>query len=697
MPSRPMSVEDLWALPRVGTPVPSPDGRFVVVPVTTYDMEENEGRTRLWRVAATGGESQPLTSADYTATNPAISPCGTRIAFVRKIETAKKTDAEPRYVERPQVYVAQLDGGEPQRLTDMPLGVDDPRWLPDGRLAFLGLLHKDAATVEATAELARKLEEDPVKARITEDRVYRYWDRWLTDAPIHHVFVLDPDTGHLVDLMPDSRRWFPFMEPAGSYDISPDGLEVAFTACRSEPPHSPFQTGIFTVPVPEPGVATDEPPRARLLDAEHEGHAMRPVYTPDGKWIVYGIQFELDFYADKIRLAALDRDSGERTVLTERWDRSVDDWLFDHTTGQLFLVAEDRAHRVPWTLDFAAALEDPDGHPPTRIDVDAGWIGELRAAGGLLVASLQNVSRPPEVLRISEDDLTSQLLTSFCEETLAELEMGLVENVSVNGHGGDQVQMFLVHPPRSARPESPPPLVHLIHGGPHGVFGDQWHWRWNAQLVAAAGYMVAMVNFHGSSGWGQEFTASILGRWGDQPYDDIIAATEHLVERGLVDPDRMAVTGGSYGGYLVAWIVSQTDRFRCAINHAGVADFQAQFASDVTQGRRRSMGGELWDDLDGLDRYNPVRQARGFSTPMLVIHGERDHRVPYTQGIEIYNIYKAMDLPARLVVFPDENHWILKPQNSRLWYGEFLGWLRRWLEGERGDDGDDTDHRDEDD
>jgi dipeptidyl aminopeptidase/acylaminoacyl peptidase len=241
--------------------------------------------------------------------------------------------------------------------------------------------------------------------------------------------------------------------------------------------------------------------------------------------------------------------------------------------------------------------------------------------------------------------------------------------------------MYLVHPPASAGAASPPPLVHLVHGGPHGVFGDQWHWRWNAQLVAASGYLVAMVNFHGSTGWGQEFTASILGRWGDQPYTDILAATDYLIDGGRVAPDRMAVTGGSYGGYLVTWIVSQTARFSCAINHAGVCDFQAQFASDMTQGRRRSMGGELWDDLAGMDRYNPLRQAAGFRTPMLVIHGENDHRVPYTQGLQVYNVYKAMGLPARLVVFPDENHWILKPRNSRLWYGEFLGWLERWLGG----------------
>jgi dipeptidyl aminopeptidase/acylaminoacyl peptidase len=219
----------------------------------------------------------------------------------------------------------------------------------------------------------------------------------------------------------------------------------------------------------------------------------------------------------------------------------------------------------------------------------------------------------------------------------------------------------------------------MIHGGPHGVFGDLWHGRWNAQAFAAPGYLVALVNFHGSTGWGQEFTASILGRWGDQPYADIEAATDWLIAEGLADPSRMAITGGSYGGYLVSWIASQTSRYACAVNHAGVSDFQTQLATDITQGRARSMGGELWDNIAGMDRYNPLRQAAGFHTPMLVIHGERDYRVPYAQGLAIYNVYKARGLPARLVVYPEENHWVLKPRTSRHWYGEVLGWLARWL------------------
>jgi dipeptidyl aminopeptidase/acylaminoacyl peptidase len=276
-------------------------------------------------------------------------------------------------------------------------------------------------------------------------------------------------------------------------------------------------------------------------------------------------------------------------------------------------------------------------------------------------------------------------ITSFTDEVMKGVEVPRVEDIRFTGAEGDEVQMFLLLPPgermpaKSAKRKKKWPLVHMIHGGPHGSFPDGWHWRWNAAVFGSPGYAVAIVNFHGSTSFGEAFTSSILGRWGDQPYADILAATDHLLKMGIVDRKRMAVTGGSYGGYLVSWIASQTDRFACIVNHAGVADFQTQYASDVTHGRARSMGGEPWKDVEGLDRYNPMRYAAGFRSPMLVIHGEKDYRVPSDQGLEIYGVYKAMKLPARLVLYPDECHWVLKPQNSRHWYGEVLGWLRRWL------------------
>ena len=708
-----MTVEHLWALPRVGSPVPDRSGELIIVPVTTYSMETNEGTTRLWAVNSGHAAPRPLTSPETSSWQPALSPDGTRLAFVRKLAREKPGGAQkggPLHTDQPQLYLMPIGGGEPERLTDMPLGVADPLWFPDGRrIAFLAEVFLSAPTIEGTSELARSREEDPVKARVSEDRVYRYWDRWLTDGKVHHIFALDLDTGNVMDLTPGSAGWFPLMDPSDSYRIAPDGREVAFGACLSLPPHDPLLFGVFTVEVPDRIGPREAAGKLALLTSHHPADAERPVYSPDGRRIVYGIQREIDFYADRVRLVCYDRHSGEHVVLTEAWDRSAMGWSFGEDSSTVFLRAETEGCAALFSLDLESALREPDKNPPRQI-TSRGWFTDPRPTGGRIFSTLESLRQPPEVICCRVDGTELRRLTEFTRPVLAEVRIGAVEEITFQGAGGASVQMFVVHPPDLSIEEAPAssdspasqsasadppaasiastpappgrrahPLVHIIHGGPHALSGDQWHWRWNPQVFAAPGYLVALVNFQGSTGRGQEFAASILGRWGDRPYQDVMSATDALIAQGLADPRRMAVTGGSYGGYLAAWIASQTERFACIVNHAGVSDFQTEYASDVTQGRRRAMGGEPWDSIEGMDRYNPMRHARGFKSPMLVIHGERDFRVPYDQGLEIYNVYKAIGLPARLVCYPDENHWILKPRNSRHWYGEVLGWLERWL------------------
>ncbi|MDR9451715.1 MAG: S9 family peptidase, partial [Acidimicrobiia bacterium] len=259
-----------------------------------------------------------------------------------------------------------------------------------------------------------------------------------------------------------------------------------------------------------------------------------------------------------------------------------------------------------------------------------------------------------------------------------EIHLGDVEEVEFAGADGHPIQAFVVYPPEFDAATTWP-LVHKIHGGPHGIFGDFFHFRWNAHAFAAPGYVVAMVNFHGSTSWGQDFAASIHGEWGDKPARDILAATDQLIDRGFIDPGRMAITGGSYGGYLTAWLSTQTDRFACAVAHAAVTNLGGMYASDFTQGRPRAYGAEYWADRERVERWSPSAHAAGYTTPTLVIHGEKDYRVPVTQGLELYGVLKAKGVDARLVYYPDENHWILKPRNSIHWYGEVLGWLDRYL------------------
>jgi dipeptidyl aminopeptidase/acylaminoacyl peptidase len=650
---RPLTAEDLWRVPRVGTPQPSPDGRFGIVPVTAYDLEKNEGRTRLWLVPADGrGEPRPLTAPEASSSQPRVSPDGRRVAFVRKRDKAEKA----------QLHVLPLDGGEAEKLTDLPLGVSDPRWFPDGRrIAFVSPLVKGHLTIEATKQVLEERDKNPVKAHATEDRIYRFWDHWLDTGEVPHLWVLDLDTRELKDVTPASNRWFEFMDSEGVYDISPDGREITFSACINDPPYRFVRWALFTVPAGGGEVT--------CLTPDHPADDARPRYSPDGRFIVYGMQVEPFFYADRVRLVRYDRASREHVELAPDWDRSAMAWEFDGP-DRLLLRAEDRARVHVYSVPVAG------GTP--QVVLEGGVVGGHAVAAGRLFVARQHMSQPPEAWVAGADGASPLQLTRFTDEALAGIALGEVQEIEYEGARGDQVQMWIVLPPGfDARKKWP--LVHVIHGGPHGASADDFHFRWNGHAFAAAGYVAVMVNFHGSTSWGQEFAQCIQGLWGDMPMEDVERGTDTMLGLGYIDGQRMAITGASYGGYLVSWIGTHTDRYACIVNHAGVYDTLCQYASDVTQGRHKSFGGEPWDGLENIDRWNPARFAAGWNTPTLVIHGEQDYRVPLVNGLSCYNVLQGKGVPSRLVYFPDENHWVLKPRNSIYWYGEVHSWLARYL------------------
>jgi dipeptidyl aminopeptidase/acylaminoacyl peptidase len=625
----------------------------VAYTVSTWEAEENRSNADIWVVPLAGGTPRRLTTSRAPDTSVAWSPDGRRLAFVSKREGDSVS----------QLYVLALAGGEAERVTERPTAVSNPKWLPGGRaIAFVSTVIRGAESAEETRRGLESREKSQVKARVTENRLFRYWDRWLTDEDYPHIFVVDLETRAVRDLLPGSTRLFDLQEGTGRFDVSPDGATIVFTANSTEPPYPTLNRDLFSVPVAGGPV--------RNLTSDNPADDADAIFSPDGRTLAYGAERKADGWPDYTRLAVKDLATGETRYLTEGWDNSVSGVSFTADGKDLLFHAEVRARTNLFRLPLT-------GGAPELLVRGGTTAGAAAAPGGGVVFAQHSLTQPPELM-VRDGGGKVRALTQVNHDLVKQWELGEVRERTFKGARDEEVQMYLVLPP-GYEPGRRYPLVHVVHGGPVGTSADAFHFRWNAQAFAAPGYVVAMVNFHGSSSFGQPFVESILGAHPDAPFTDVMRATDLLVSEGLADPERLAAAGGSYGGFLVNWIAGQTDRFRALVSHAGVYSLLGQFASDATYGRHHSYGGYPFTNRDNVERWSPNRYAKGFSTPMLILHGERDYRVPVTQGLELYGTLTAKGVPARLVYYPDENHWILKGANSKHWHAEVLGWLARFL------------------
>jgi len=651
---QPITPTDLWNIQRVGAPSVSPDGKRAAFTVTSFDIEESRGVSDIYLLNLDGSAPIRFTRHPSSDSSPVFSPDNKNLAFISR-----------RDGNTAQLYVIPINGGEARKVTDLPVSVSTPKWFPDGqRIAFVASVYPgydgDFEKLNTMIEDHRK---GKVSAKVTENRIYRHWDRWLTDGMYPRLFVVDIETGEVKDLMPGTSVYLSMMGGA-QYDISPGGDEIAVSINSTEPPYERLNYDIYLL-------QTDGTGEMRNITDHNPADDVGPVYSPDGRTILYGKQRSTHFYADNVRLVQYDRRTGARTVLTEDIDFSFQQWLWSEDGTTIFFHAEDRGKKSIFSIPA-------EGGIVTEI-FRGGTNDAVRlASDDRLIFSHQSFTQPPALFEINRNGIDLKQLTSFNKDILDRIAFGDVKDVTYKGANDADVQMYIVYPPEFDASKKWP-LVHMIHGGPHGIFGDSFHFRWNAQLFAAPGYVVAMSNFHGSTSFGQEFAESIHGAHAEKPFRDIMKATDFMIERGYIDETKMAATGGSYGGYLVSWIAGHTDRFAALVNHAGVYNIMGQFASDVTAHREYAYNGSPWDGLERMQEWNPALHAENFVTPMLVIHGELDYRVPVLQGLEAYGVYKGKGVDARLVYYPDENHWILTPQNSIFWYDELYAWLERYI------------------
>lgn len=653
----PLDVDSLWAIKRIDAPSVSPDGTLACASVTSFDMDRNEGHTELW-LFPTGfgsahGRSRRLTAGSKDS-DPRWSPDGRHIAFIAK----RNDDREP------QVYLIAVDGGEARRLTSLASGCSSLKWFADGkRVAFVSWVWPDLAGDAQQAKRLKSRQDDKVKAHVTERDECRYWDHWLSDGREPHVHCCDIASGRSRDLFAGTGVALPPWDPsAEDYDIAPDGGEIAASIDRSPEPGMMNRRDIVLVDT--------RSRRTRALTADSGMDDAHPLYSPDGRTIAQIAYDTQRAFNDQGAPRLVDRRSGKVTRLLSQFDRQASHLRFAPDGNSLLFTSEDRGRVNLHRLDLGTQALSTLAH--------GGVIGRYSQSGdgSVIVFDLASAAHPPTLVAIAGDGSAARAIESLNRRLLARHAFGETREFTIKGWNGEPVQIWVTFPP-DFDPRKKWPLMHSIHGGPHAAHHEGWHFRWNSQVFAGRGYVVAMVNYHGSSGFGQKFVESITGHYGRKEFADVEAATDFLLARGYIDRQRLVATGGSYGGYMVAYMNGHTDRYRRYVCHAGCYDWVSMMATDGYRFFASELGAFHWDNMPRVMAQSPHHYVKRAKTPTLVIHGELDYRVPATQGLQYYNTLKARDIPARLVYFPDENHWILKPQNSRLWYRELFDWLAR--------------------
>ena len=668
---KPFTFQDMMSLKRIGGPVVSPDGKWVLFAAVDVDLKENKRTSHLWVVPTAGGPARQLPGTPAGESGGRWSPDGKSYLYLSAAEGGS------------QVWVIGFDSasgsptGGPRKITSISTEADGAIWSPDGNnIVFVSEVFPGCMDDACNKFSDQERANSKVKAMIFEHLLFRHWNHYSAGKR-SHLFVVPAEGGVAKDLTPGDHDVPPFsLGGQDAYAISPDGKEVAFTSNWDEVGATSTNNDIFVVPITggEPKKLSTSP-----------GSDSTPLYSPDGKWLAWRMQKRAGYESDRFRLVVYNRTSGEIRNLTEDFDQWVETIAWSPDSKYIYFTSENKGEAPIYRLDVAAA------HAPVsaaRIranaiqEISRGVNDELSVTpdGKTLVFSRLSVQAPNEVYKMDLDSKKVEELSHLNDAVLEPITMQPVESFWFAGAGGTKVQGFMVKPPRFNKDEKYP-VKFLIHGGPQGQWGDEWSYRWNAELFAADGYVVIMVNPRGSTGYGQAFVDGVNKDWGGKPYIDLMNGLDYAEKTyPFIDKERECALGASYGGYMIDWILGHTNRFKCLVSHDGMFNTESAYGStEELWFPEWEFGDTVWANREGYRKWSPHLFAAQFKTPTLVVHGQLDYRLDVSEGFQLFTTLQRLKIPSKMLYFPDEGHWVLKPQNSELWYKTVNGWVDSYL------------------
>ncbi|PYT63490.1 MAG: S9 family peptidase [Acidobacteria bacterium] len=653
-----ITFDDMIKMHRIAEPQISPDGKWVAYTMSTPDMDANRGVSNIWIVSTTGGAPMQLTQSGHDS-SAVWSPDGETLAFL----SSRSGES--------QVYLLWMGGGEAHPLTKVSTGADLLKWSPDGKtIAFTSFVYPDCKDDDCNSKRDAEKEKSKVKVHVAEHLLYRHWTHW-NEGKRSHLFVVSADgraaphdltLGADYDVPPDERGG------SGDINFSPDSKEICFTAVTDKMEAITTNGDLFIVPV-----AGGEEKRITT----QPGFDGNPVYSPDGKYIGYHAQLTPEYESDRWRVMLYDRQSGKIENLSENFDRSADELAWSADGKTIYFTAEDQTQKPVYAMSARVGAE-----PKKFIAETFNAAISFSRDGKMLAFERTSLTMPVEIFVAAGDGSNVRQLTHHNDSILTALEMNAPETFWFDGAEGTKVQAMLIRPPKFDATRKYPLLV-LLHGGPQTMWSNAWGYRWNPQVFSGAGYVTLMINRRGSTGYGQKFTDEITNDWGGKAYVDVMDGVDYTLKKyPFVDGARIAAAGGSYGGYMADWIATHSGRFKAIISHASVYDKVSMYATEELWFEEHDMQGTPWTNPESYKKWSPSTYAGElgkFKTPTLVICGERDYRVPYTQSLEFFSALQRQGVPSKLIVFPDEGHWVLKPQNVQFWYKTFLDWLALYV------------------